>query len=448
MTFSSDKPKRKNSPNRRRKFLLMIVLPMVALIVGFMALSPQIDSWLATDPFTPQCHFEEDRLFLTNEPIELHSINDGLIQEFPELNNVDEASWSPDGQYFVAQNYKFPDEVQGATVISAQGEEVAQASFWVARRGTEWSSNSLYFAYGAADYDQIFDVQAGQDIKLMNFLSDGYDIPTWSPNGRFKAFIGGHNLTIVDLMNESSVSTSIDGVLVGWSTDSQYAYFTGKNRLYQYDIIHDMLTELFYFPYEIYTPPYPKVRQTVSKMSPNHSKILVSLEDKFTFVIELEPFTVREIHSFQSPERILWHPDSQHLIIIDGSIGYVSSKPDKVLLYNIEDDTFRQLNLKTSDDVWVSPTGQYLSYVVGGTNFEAKTRRIYNVHTNEDTLVGEFKYNNWDRWLHHNGKDYLVILQAINEDSSHPLIAYIIDPEDNSKCKIGWTGYELEFQPE
>lgn len=40
----TDKPKRKRTPNRRRKFLLWVIVPIVVLIVGFMAVSPQIDA--------------------------------------------------------------------------------------------------------------------------------------------------------------------------------------------------------------------------------------------------------------------------------------------------------------------------------------------------------------------------------------------------------------------
>jgi len=81
-------------------FLLMTLI--LLCIAGGIVLTPQVETWLATDPFTPQCHFDEDRLFATGDPITIHSVNQGQNTLVELDTSYYNSYWSPDGQYLVA----------------------------------------------------------------------------------------------------------------------------------------------------------------------------------------------------------------------------------------------------------------------------------------------------------------------------------------------------------
>jgi hypothetical protein len=174
----TDKPKRKNTPNRRGKFLLMIVLPSVALITGFMALSPQIDAWLATDPFMPQCHFEEDRLFATGYPLRLTSTNLGQYEDI-EIDNIVgiHIKWSPDGNYIAYTIFGADGRPFESMILSPTGEILYEFEDWTA--GLQWSSDSRYVTYNQSNKLGIFDMDTKQDISdiLPNEI-DGFNEKT------------------------------------------------------------------------------------------------------------------------------------------------------------------------------------------------------------------------------------------------------------------------------
>lgn len=461
MTYTDEKPKRKRSPHRRRRFLLWIVMPVLIVIGGFVLLSPQIEAWLATDPFTPQCHFEQDRLFATGYPTLVSSINTGQNDSFGTKDRSVGISWSPNGNYLTIRDDSMSNG-EFNTFIASQSGDIQYA---LGRNiyGGNWSPNSRYISYQKIFSNHILDMQSRREIPFLPSNHDGFrQGGNWSPNSRYLPFV----LTARDRNDDNEFDTWIikdmenpkvdlrpwetgivNSKLIGWSNDSQFAYFIDEYHLYEYSTSQEELTNRHLFPYQISPPDYPEVRQTTAKMSPDGSKILLSLEDKFTIVVHLEEFEVRQITSFQPPERILWHPDSEHLVTIDGS-GHRSTKTDNVLLYNIDDDTITHLNTKSADDIDISPTGRFISYVEGKRNFYAKTRRIFELETSNDVLLADFKYWNQIQWLYHDGKEYVVIQQAINTNQDQPLLTYLIDPENMSKCKIGWTGYELEFQPQ
>ena len=84
-------------------------------------MTSQINAWLASDPFTPQCHFEQDRLFATGHPLRLTSINKGQYERIGDVRNIDQISWSPDGTMLTARNPN-DDADYDAILMSSDGK--------------------------------------------------------------------------------------------------------------------------------------------------------------------------------------------------------------------------------------------------------------------------------------------------------------------------------------
>jgi len=450
MTFSSDKPKRKNSPNRRRKFLLMIVLPVVALIVGVMALSPQIDAWLATDPFTPQCHFEEDRLFATGHPLRLTSINEGQYDPIYNFGS-NSINWSPDSKIITYGFYNDETNEFEAMLISATGEILYKLEGSVT--GTAWSPNNRYVTYLAQSggYFHVLNMDTEQEVS--DVVPEEFAVVNWSPDSRYIVLLSSDDNDVdkwlvkdIEKPNDDSHLWEVEMFRsrhMGWSANSQYAYFGGGNKLYRYDVTTDNISEFLELPHVIGSTTIEQSRYVIS---PDHSKIVFWKEGEFTFIVDLDSLEIVELDSFQAPELIRWHPDNHQLII-----GYDTTKiaePEKLeaYTYDIESSVLRPLDTKSGDLMELSPTGRYLSYVGSWGSTFIKTHRVYDLESDVDTLIAELDELEWSQiqWLHHSEKDYLVIQQLF---APGRIFTYIIDPENNSKCRIGWTTQVLEFQP-
>jgi len=176
----TDKPKRKRTSNRRR--LLWVLVPMVALILGLLALSPQINLWLATDPFTPQCHFEEDRLFATGySPVYISSINAGQQEPIDHTVGMP-IGWSPDGGHLTyidmtSENFEY-------ILADFKGDEILRIH---GLREFAWSSDGRYFAYSVSKEPfeiqviNIYDTHTNSSIGEVD-VAGGRFYMEWSPD--------------------------------------------------------------------------------------------------------------------------------------------------------------------------------------------------------------------------------------------------------------------------
>ena len=231
---------------------------------------------------------------------------------------------------------------------------------------------------------------------------------------------------------------------LGWSADSRYAYFGGGDKLYRYDATTDSTSELLELPYTISTEI--AAQQAHYRMSPDRSKIVFWKFDEFVFIVDLDDLEIRDLQTTHVSYIIDWQTDSQHLILMYSDETRALDK-SKVFLHDIENGDLQQFGTKTGGLMFLSSTGRYLSYVGIGGSESAKTHRVYDLKSDTDALIADFGNYTYSetQWLHHDSKDYLVIQQQVAQGE---YFTTIFDPENNSKCRIGWTIKPLEFQPQ
>jgi|GEM_PF-2480941 len=446
MTVSFDKPKRKNTPNRRRKFLLMIVLPMGVLIVGFMALSPQIDAWLATDPFTPQCHFEEDRLFLTGEPATLASFNDGQYNTF-NSRAYRPQRWSPDGRYYI--HVKDAD-VRTIAVSTYDGTEVFSLSDpQLAYDSWFWSPNSRMLLYStntqAISQLRIFEIidNTVEEVTLLDFAPTdfpGHQLilssqnadhtnPTlgWSSDGRYIAFDYKSQMMLIDTGSRTLVVLDITVPMYpvpSWGSNTVF-YFVDGQILKRYDISTNVMLDLTTIPRE--------------------APVRINMYGKTTLGIYHED---RKLSLYHIPtDRWIWVGSAEWLIG-SNKIIYTQQK-------DIDSYDYLQLDLTTGQSTLlfenriifgfvIAPSGHY--YL--STEFYLLDRYISSIDNNSSVQKINSDKSAKLSWFSHQGQDWLLAQETKANLVDGVYMTYVIHPETMSRCKIGLTDINLDLQPE
>lgn len=431
----TDKPKHKHTPSRRRKFLLWIIVPIVALIVGFMAVSPQIDAWLATDPFTPQCHFEEDRYFYVWTSLGESTERAGVIvnangNKYWQITEAYPHAWSPDGQLFA------------------------------------------YIAYdGALSALQILDLQTGdqKNMNLPGYHNTFNDVFTWSPDSKYLAIQADAKgevapLIIVD-RNLDNVTRHFSNVTdihaVHWSPDSQKIVVVQASATHDIpDVMLDILTDEMwgmtnipdYFsfvswrnereilfnsaPLQIFK--YGLADQTSSLWidgiipSDYHS---MSIDKSFAIVESGKEHTLYHLSESNRPIQVPEPPffPSEFL----GNKLY-SGDSENSYFYDLEIDYSLTIP-RTEDDFdwrWIelSPSNNYISYEVGPAPFI--DIGILDINTLQE-LEHPYPTIPLPEWVELDGQEWLTYIVQL--DTKSPMInLYLYNPNNHHRC-IAYT---------
>ena len=445
----NDKPKRKNTPSRQRKVLLFFMLPIVALIAGLMALSPQID---AQEMDTPQCHFEEDRLFITGHPYQLTSINRGQYEPLWDSGAISQLRWSPDGTMFTARDPMDSDEMTNLMLVSADGEVLQRIEKDVSS-SVNWSHDSRYFEFSSFG-DNRYTIETEELFSYITPM-DGFGMTFdagMSPNGRYMAYVmsRGRDYSswfVNDIeMGYSDISigswrTSDVIRFAGWSADSRYIYFVTSDVIKQFDMQSRELTDLLELPHSL---AYVQL-----SLSPNADKIILWDEANGAMNINLD---TREIERFGEDVfsyKLGWL-DNRYWIY-----GELRNEDvyESIHVYDAIENTSRQLNLPAGIDryeIELSPSGRYLQYlrVIATESNLPSNYAIYDLETDVEHIIGSYAFEHRLQWFSHEDKDYILIQKQVTADQSQPYLTTLMDVENFSSCQIGYTAWTLEFQPQ
>ncbi len=451
----TDKPKRKHNPNRRRKFLLMIVLPIIALIVGFMVLSPQIDAWLATDPFTPQCHFEEDRLFAYGRPPQIASINSGQYDIFEtyQLPAKEGARWSPNGRYLayhlnereiVLQDMSNNEILRTFPYSTSQ----SQVIMW------HWSPNSRYLAYGLTTTDgkttrHFIDVEQGTmndlefDGEENNPTTQYFNALWWSPDSQYVLIISEIDkwilLNMGELTNIELTGFSKNSSRPYWTSDTKF-YFVSNKNLQLYDVTLNIVTEIASLPY-----------------------------DDITFVVVHNDHIVR-FWTYAFDGTVVYNLKTKSIVEIEGDFLTWDSNLGTILYLDPVNSSIYRKDVNTgnstieSEDITIyeyrfSNSHQYMLYVSdviqsdlspspGSTSIN-HTYHVLDLHTGVHKQLFTFEVPNNIFWMQHEEKEYLVIQKWMLEYEGLYL-TYLINPATMAKCRIGISDVflNISIQPQ
>ena len=425
MTQFTDKPKHKRTPSRRRKFLLMIVLPIVALMLGFVALSPQIDTWLATDPFTPQCQFEQDHVFESGDPLDFVSINSGEIHALTDLELESlTTALSPDGQYILTPlTYSFDEPDVSINVLSADGDVLYMLTSEFPIFPSLWSPDSRYFVYLARNeqYDGLvyllFNIENGQTTDYGIRADDSYFV-SWSPDGQYLLAFQDVEWTKSDgstgeseawavaklstidpnTAYESLVWTTKDepDTYIGWSTDSKGFYGIAGDRIIKYDIESGQSSDVMRLP-------------KVFDINP-------TIDLEFFYSAEREQLTIRNY--------VQW---PLHINLRSQEITEISLPP------------LRQYEFR------VSPDGRYIIFEAG-INLKGENRyRLFDFETLQTISNFELHARYLPRWIRADEQDYLLINEGQPDQSEYK--TYLWNPSTDQRCKIDFTDEITDYLP-
>ena len=430
-----NKAKRKNNPNRRRKVLLMIVLPMVALIASFMALSPQIEAWLATDPFTPQCHFETDRVFVAGYFAKLGSLNSGISEvSYLEETGTIPFKLSPDG------NYLIHNTVDGINLLSRIEitELVNLTEIKSPIADTQWSPNSRYVAFSQyhPSYPyRILDVSSSEIVYEFQLIGSGL---IWSPDSRYILYLSEEGWQSLDTTTWEIINLPpIDSFKVPeWASDSKSYYYKYENSQYEYHLNTYQSSKILELP----------VDDVIWSIDSFDRKYAVLYDQTSRYIL----------YDYQNSESIQLEVGSKFLMWLPNHNSFMYSISDNFEeanhLYRFDADSqvSTDLNIiyyaRISADI--SPSRQYIPYLA---DIKNSTYMLHNVKNNSSQLLGVFSEGLHIQWINHENKELLILQKRIPNFGSEweiPYIAYIIDPETLNKCKLGITGYYLKFQPQ
>jgi hypothetical protein len=453
MTFIPDKPKRKNSPRRRhRRFLPMTLLPIVTLIAGFMALSPQIDAWLVSDPFTPPCHFEEDRLFATGHPLRLTSINQGQYESIDDAGLIRQISWSPDGTMLTALDPNSNKDNE-AVLMSAEGdilhafeEDVYSTPLW------SEDGQSIEFSGGLSSYHINIETWETESwIVPKSGFRLFYSDKSKSPNGQYAPYAvhqndGTVSWYVKNLEDGAEQSVWAEGVsvsesrIIGWSENSQFLYLTVGHVLTQYDVQSHKMSVVVELPYV----------PTGVSISPDNNMTMIYDSENSAILIDINTLEMKAFGYNTSAYKLGWTADSRYWVY--GELRN-NSVYDSIRVYDTVENISRKLDIPAGIDrfnIELSPSGRYLQYInVTAIGSDSPFNyAIYDLETDVEHAIGAYAFNHRLQLFTHEGKDYLLIQKQVSADQSQPYLTTLMNTEDFSSCKIGYTGLTLEFQPQ
>lgn len=452
MAFITNRPKRKNTPQRHRRFLPVTILPIVMLMLGLMVMSPQIEAWLANDPFTPPCQLEQDRLFATGHPIQLASINQGQYDPIDDAGSIRQISWSPDGTLLTARNPNSNEENE-AVLMTADGEvrhvfdeDVYSIPLW------SDDSQSIEFSGGLASYHINTETWETESwVVPRSGFRLFYNNKSKSPNGRYAPYAIQHqdgtvSWYVKDLDDDAERSLWSEGIsvsdsrIVGWSANSQFLYLAVGQILMQYDIGSHQLRDVLELPY---------VPGGVA-ISPDNTKIMIYNTEHSAVLIAINTLDMTTFGNNTSGYKLGWTADSRYWVY--GELRN-KSEYDSIHVYDTVENSSRRLNIPAGIDrfkIELSPSGRYLKYLstTATESLLPSNYAVYDLETDSEHAIGAYSFNHRLQLFTHEGKDYLLIQKQVSADQSQPYLTTLMDAENLSVCKIGYTSWTVEFQPQ
>ncbi|GEM_PF-5070989 len=434
------KPKRKRTPNRRRRLIILFLL-FDLLIVGMIVLSPPIQGWLATDPFTAQCQFEEDRLFAYGQPTQLTSINKGQHSTFTtyDLPTSEGVRWSPYGHYMGYHAIDGKPVIYNVANPTKLIELPYPASLsYVISWG--WSPNGRYIAFGALDDQgqsrQYFMQISGDDVDILEFNEGDPQIEYinsiwWSPDSKYavvKSLDGWfiydfeklENLRLADIPNHASQ--------VYWVSETTF-YFAEDKMLYEYNAEEGHITPVTSLPYK-----------NVTAMVIYHERFaLFWTSDRGMFSYNLETNALLELDAqFQ-----FWDDKMNRAL-------YLDSLDNTLFWRDVETESISPITeyLTTLNDYSISTSQKYMLYASRNTiaslssypryRLINREYRLLNLDSVTDQLLVTFDVPNNLFWIYIDGQDYIVMQKWITQTKGL-YMTYLIEPDTMERCKVGIT---------
>jgi len=400
-----------------------------------MALSPQIDAWLATDPFTPQCHFEEDRLFVTGSPPELRYINQGQFEDIDD-GDYSEIVWSPNGEHviFPVNQYEY-HLYSGEELVQIYDDERNVSRVWW------WSPNSKYVARVNEDRELIVvDFETNNSLEKFN-LGELYYGPIWSPNSKYLIVHEMDNYFLFDVENQLKYLFTPTSQITNfpvWSNNSEKIYYFKNTDLVAYDIKSDTTVKLI--------TDIDGIAVKYIDVSPNDKHVVVHHFNN-SLILNTQTREVQSISGFHG-----WLADDK-ILQIRTMGGMPFNKHVEIYDLNIAQSETIYTYSQDMERVDISPSNRFI-LIATQMFFNGLTRTmmvtsfiLYDTEHHQYVRDIEFKNDGWLEWITQDNQDWLVIREKLNNKDTSPYLTYMYNPAENKKCKLGWTTYSLEFQP-
>lgn len=421
-----------------------------------MALKPQMDAWLATDPFTPQCHFEQDRFFAIGYPVTLASLNSGQYDMFN--SRVDYAyrppRWSPDGQFHV--HVKEAD-MRSMAISTYDGEEIFSISDpQLSYDGWYWSPDSQMILYStntqAISVLEVYEF-TGDTFRRRNFsdfassdfpahwmaLADNGDVGRtqnlgWSRNGSYILFSHDVDTYVIDVKQDTltrlEVSIPYSPTPIWWS-DTAF-YFVENQMLKSYDVSTNDVMTVTNLPNETTATIMVFGENTVGIIDDSFSGAYYSISHDTWVTLELQ---IQFVQWLEIAQIIVYAQETA-----DGTIDYYQLDTEvgrSTLLFNAP------THLK---NLRFSPLGQYsISSDEDGKNWTINP--LTNIAALSNTQILMFDNRTRMNWFEHQGQDWLLVQEDQPNLADGVYMTYVIQPQTLNKCKVGLTDINLHLQP-
>lgn len=435
----TDKPKRKRTPNRRRR-LLWVLLPIVTLVLGLVALSPQIEAWLATDPFTPQCEVK-------NHKFVIHGSN--IITDFEnsEIISFDLSEYYQYHWWFDEQNYLIYKAFRGemypaynSTYImnttTGEYEEISDSAF----RYNVFRKSPHYLVQGSTfnNHVHVIDVPQQELVFYSEELPfDPYRGFAFSPDEKYLLIYGEkpEPSTLLDL--ETYELRPLTGLsVIGWFDEKHLLYQEENNAVFTH---HVVTVENKKFEFESF--------DSDAKAEDISKRFYVKSEDgRWIGLLD------------NAGEYWLWDRDTASHYIVDlalsnpivtarihGKYLVVVFKGSEGIFYFYDLETGEEYPFKLHDvnnsQRLISPSGEFVvEWITRAPNdyYQVRSPIRHQLYTYDD--LPQLTHDNWTTI---DGHDHLLYSNPMTTDDMGDRLYYLINASSGERCKIGiWNSSE------